>query len=670
MKLKSMIKKILITAFTIGALFAVSTPVEATEIGSGVGGPPTQNTGRGRWREIVGKQGTSQAWNRFLANRGVYGWMSESQFARDVVDPMRSGGQKLSTICRSSEVIFYYSYSDSLRWSPVGAGTNRVAWIYTTNSGGTTTNVANRSAVTKHYWREFLKHPTESKNWSRGDVVIVCTSNLPVYEELVERKGKPQKETRTIRSEETISGDISYYLKASPVRRQDYNSYSSAKKNEWNGKHRIQQSPTVKTEFGKFLDKNPWSSVKSTNDWNTWKKGAQAAINKGKSNPQINFNNNILEALKDGGIYTIMESGQTESFTAPFTQKQERTRQVYETVNKATGKVVKRRYGSWSSWKNVGAKELQRVTRNPQPIPPRYYQILTVKCNLDEYQAALKASGGSKLAVANGEAMGGIVTKPISNPNNLPFGNPNHSNAALRKTAYDRFYNQITSCEANFACHVEPQPGAANGSGNNLLSSNGSASVRYDGKIERSNEFTFFRDNEGGDDRTVMPNIWYAKSKGSHDMTIDSRGLAKRTKVSVNSDGTPKLGIVTVNMKNPNGSQIGKIDSTRVINGHVAKLEFMSEWASEEGKPTKIHLDWVYEGGLSSRIPVSVNGAGVIKTTDSTAPIFVGCKMQNETSKPQKAEVTLTASDAYKQVSFSNSRSTISVLFNRAVSSQ
>lgn len=389
----------------------------------------------------------------------------------------------------------------------------------------------------------------------------------------------------------------------------------------------------------------------SISTWNSWKNTFQNGSS--TSTPTIDLEAGGVSGVlsQHGGVYNVLRTLRRDSYTVESCQPQTRekvTRTRTEYTNEVTrnpdGTTTTTRvphtysYQEWSSWSNDGARRIENISGPSTTYEYNNYQILSVNCNVDGFNSVRNATGGEVISIGNGD--GGAVLKTPTR-SGTTTGN-------LGKTGITRnsaFYTDGDSCAEAFTCTVTPSATASNDAVNNKGNSNLFGEVLEGNEVGETNEngeLVFFRDNE---DRQVRADVWYPKSTGKADLNAHSGQPAKETFVKIygdempgHSDPTPEIELTTIAPWNPasrrnNGMEM--IDFAERFSGEVNRFNMKSQWASNEGTPYQVGINWEYEATGRNRIPSRVDGYNVRANRDYSHTFDVYCDFRNDSSEYQ-----------------------------------
>ena len=438
-------------------------------------------------------------------------------------------------------------------------------------------------------------------------------------------------------------------------------SIASAKKEHFNAAHNLLQSPPG---VGTGLS-----------SWLGWKSGFAAG---GQDLTTKNFDlegMGITDTLRrHGGVLNVLRTH--HPYTVNVTLCQPRDRDYYIYTDEDGNE-----YGYWGSWYDVGEQLVESISIRKDAVKNYSYQILGVNCNADGFAAVSKEVNHS---LGSGAGSGLLETAEVSGINH-PLGKSGHM------TGKDGFYKPgtpgsdwVNSCQRDFngACISDVLAGANNDADKNNNNVSNPLFTHEDGQYndpdlskghvaghgypnESTKELVFFRDNN---DRTVRAEVWYPKQFSGPDFTTYPTNAAKDTRAKLYS-GTPEIEITTINGLGQ--SKFTSIGEEKLMGGHVNKFNMKTQWASEEGKPYTLGVDWRYTADAHQNGATSVDGYKLLtKKSYTTSGFDVHCQFRNTKgsypaviSKNPYLKLTIDSSD----FNWDDSNA-IRTLFSRSVS--
>lgn len=380
----------------------------------------------------------------------------------------------------------------------------------------------------------------------------------------------------------------------------------------------------------------------SKSTWNTW---ATKYANGGKGTSNLSTYSVDLEGgpaqiiSEHGGVLNVNRIHNKKSVRATFCQPQ--TRDGIVTTDKNGKKTT-----TWGPYYDIGQAEITSVTQNENIAPEVYsYQIIGANCNADGMNRVKNEfSINEDLSLSNGVGSGLLVTNEVSG-SNLTLGRTTHY------TGKNSFYKPDgtvwrNSCQDQFvnACVSDKLSTASNDSNNNNnavsnplfthesseynnpdLSKGQKAGQGYPNLT--TEELIFFRDNE---DRTVRAEVFYPKQSTVSDFVTYPKAPAKETR-AILYGGTPEASITTIHGIGYESKPLKNIDEVVTMNGHVNKFNMKSQWASEQGKPYEIGVDWKYNADAKNVMATTLDGKGVLSSiTATTRNIDVHCQFRTD----------------------------------------
>lgn len=393
--------------------------------------------------------------------------------------------------------------------------------------------------------------------------------------------------------------------------------------------------------------KSSFHRVDNLSKWNSSKRNFEGASN--SSTPEIDLESGGVTGLLSthGGVYNVLKTLRRDTYTIDHCQpqtreKRNRSRTEYseeitkhpdgtETTTKVEHIIY---YQAWSEWEDSG----ERIVEVSGPVRTEEYsnyQILSVNCNLDGFNSVKNSTGGDVIAIGNGDGSAALQTPSKSG---RTTGNLGKSGV----TANSSFYTDGKSCDI-FTCTVAPNASVLNDAKNNKGNTNLFGEVLEGDKVGETNddgELVFFRDNE---DRQVRADLWYPKATGLADLDANFGEPAKETFVKVYDDKTsghvnptPEIELTTIAPWNkPESYEVGLADIGRVkkYSGEVNRFNIKSQWASEDGAPYQLGVNWEYKGTAWNRIPTKVNGDRITNIKNYPRSFDIHCEFRNNSSE-------------------------------------
>lgn len=441
----------------------------------------------------------------------------------------------------------------------------------------------------------------------------------------------------------------------------------------------------VDTQLGDFVDRGGFNSLRTLGDWNNWKSSFNNIKNYGNDRtPTLTLNSQNQDNFSIyGGVFTATRRYQDKWFNVQTCQPQTRywiDDRVYR-LDENEEEYLFEDNSRWSSWSNDGDRLIISRTNDNGKGEDWHYQILSVNCNKEEFEAARAASNLSTTTSMVGTGIGGamMTTSATRYIHQLPFGQTNKGNSALNRTGTLGFYTDGTSCKTVFNCTSTALTGESveHDAKNNKVVAPSFDSEEGSAKVDANGDYlVFFRDNN---DRKVRADVWYPTATVIPDFTIDPNKAAQNTYLEIDKNGTPEMGITTIakweNIDGPIGGGIVNTDGKLTLDGSVNEFTMKSQWSSDENKPHKLGVDWRYLSTMTNRVPSSLNGFGITGTIDKvyTDKLNVYCEFLNTPGSSQAhipSRPFVNSSEALntikpKRVDF---KDVIRVLFTRSVS--
>ena len=357
--------------------------------------------------------------------------------------------------------------------------------------------------------------------------------------------------------------------------------------------------------------------------WNNWK---STFVNGSRTNmtPELNLEGMGVSSIlsQHGGVYEITKTLTKDTYTATHCQPQirEEEKKCGTFVNK-NGSKYKKCWTELTPWKDDGPRMIDSTSKKPSEKEHSSYQLFAVNCNESGFNRVRNEVGGT--VITNGKGSGMLKTPTIPGPNAGILGKGSH------ETARAGFYTNGTSCQKVYNCTVERQVRANNDSDNNLNEKplfTQEVEIDKHNKVNEDNQLVFFRDNN---DRTVRADVWYVRDTRQSDLTSYPKDPAKQTYVKLYG-GTPELAITTIHPLGMESEYFKPTDpGVKSWNEHINKFNIRSQWASDEGKPYELGINWKYEAEWKNSVPGRVNGDNIISNKDYSGSFDVYCEFKN-----------------------------------------
>lgn len=408
---------------------------------------------------------------------------------------------------------------------------------------------------------------------------------------------------------------------------------------------------------------------------------------------------------KYGGVLDVKLTETKKRMFATFCQPQYRTmtytwHSYYDSKgNYAGGTYVK---SGWTAWKDFGDKLIED-TDGPTTLAEvrKGYQILHVNCNEEGFNQ-VKAQVADKLAgfkVSGTSATLYTKKEKFLDPEegtNIPeaeffnLGRTSPSNQT-------KFYTEGPDCKENIFCNVVK--GSGNDSSNNDLNAplfqhvnpNENEATNGYGQAENG-VITFFRDNEN---RTVRADLWQPIVGG---IVVGVDPQVRSSYVKIFPGGTPGFDVTSIQLlpdeldpsatpgakgfvdrdvKSDNDLQnaLEKLDenggTAYSATGEVNRLNFKSQWASNDKRPHKVGFNWVYNVTLKrNTLKVVSDSKAEIEQDGGTSEVEVGCEFLNTPGQVR----ALVNDNIFVNTGFDTStlkfddNNSVKVMFSRAIS--
>lgn len=663
-----------------------SISANGSQSGSGSGGGNI-TSGAATWRAYYGKAGTAEAWNKFYAGSSNQAQTAavEAAWTSQHIDSqgITTGGKKLSQVCKESEEIWYSarplsSHASGRAFATQIRNSHKNAWH--SEVGDLPNGKGSASSVQK--FRDY-RYSTIGSYWLGGKVNIICTAPFD----------RPAPKAAGNVNWTSSKGNINHERKVEFTTQQSVKATLKNRGNEWVGEN--QNAVTKETPIQTvFLSKNNPSGFTTVTQWDNWvvnaKKHSQKIENK------VTFTNTNVNRLLEGGVADIVESDRVTTYTANFqdviTTTRTYTKYVDSKGNHVTkdGKavvmptVVNGRVTNWGNlaWhNNEKVQSVSGAVSIPGPKhslqPARKWQLITVKCNADEFRELMSTVGGS-VYIDNGAQAFNVGYTPVVGINTTSrLGNPADSNALVRTTATNTFFTKTLSCERAVQC--TPERNAAfpestyNGFSNDTFDKRsplGAQAILDNWHIQYNipTGFEFFRDNAG---HPIRLNINYPKIiGGASGEFFPFASSAKLTMISRHYQGTPGEDLFSISDGKGNHSHFK--NNVLTLPGQVNRPNVHGAWASEEGKPQKLNVSWAYDVLMTAKVPTVVNGEKILDSAIKSSNLDVVCSFSggSNANKPFESMTTAPVGPNRKVQDFSHSRGYIEILFNRSVAEE
>lgn len=428
------------------------------------------------------------------------------------------------------------------------------------------------------------------------------------------------------------------------------------------------QTNVTKTNFGKLYDSLANGTSLSPEQV---KQQVEEAVSKDRSSlidSSVGLSDKNKAAFAKGGILDVSQFQQKATLSVSRTTRHWQQRDCWD---KRTWNSY---WGTWNAWENtscsewhnvydnIGATGVTKTNQTPQKIS--FFQMISVHCNKDAFDALVNATGSEVYSEGNAEkGISAVAKSPEQYKGrwltHADFGDAQNPNQAAADSAHMGFFDK----ECPFDCTsssgksdgASDKNDAVNNKGTSGTSSNGGLNGAQSESIS-TNSFEMFRDNKM---RDIRIDTWYPKS----DNVVHYNGEApKTTTISRWSEGTPDItgkngGKFTMLATKGTQDQTGKQlfgggsspaanqrnwdkglfsnSTASLIDGFYNNFKVGASWASEEGRPQVLNVKWEYAPEVSTRIPerlgFEASGDGskwnevYRKSVEKTAPIEGKC---------------------------------------------
>ena len=403
--------------------------------------------------------------------------------------------------------------------------------------------------------------------------------------------------------------------------------------------------------------------------WNNWK----SRFKEGSSTntPELDLDGigmGVSSILSHhGGVYEITKTLTKDTYTATHCQPQIREKiEKCDTFYRSDGSKYRKCWTELTPWKDDGPRMIDSTSGKPEGEYREYeyesYQLFAVNCNESGFNRVRKDKDlVDGTVITNGKGSGMFKTPTIEGPNAGKLGKGSH------ETARAGFYTDGTSCQEVYNCTVERQVGANNDSDNNLNENplfTQEVEIDKHNKVNEDNQLVFFRDNN---DRTVRADVWYVRNTGQSDLTSYPKDPAKQTYVKLYG-GTPELAITTIHPLGMESEYFKPTDpGVKSWNEHINKFNIRSQWASDEGKPYELGINWKYEAEWKNSVPGEVNGDNVLSNVSKDGEFDVYCEFKNTKGTYPANIPKIPHVNGYSNSPKWNPAHALRVIFSRAV---
>lgn len=280
----------------------------------------------------------------------------------------------------------------------------------------------------------------------------------------------------------------------------------------------------------------------------------------------------------------------------------------------------------WTPWEDVGGRIVWNNWGPYREYDEFNYQVLSVNCNKDGFDRAMRSYGDRDLSYANGDGGASLKTKETRGAGPGILGRGGH------ETARDSFYLDGDSCQV-FACTADSFPGAYHdGKNNNNKKEYFNAEYKdrdpeFVNDEANVNYLVYFRDNEDND---VRADVWYPKATRLSDLISYPEEVAIGTLGRL-FGGTPEIELTTIKPK-WGGREFTDIGERGELwwRGEENSFIMKSQWASYERQPYELGLIWEYEADGINQVPAKVDGYDVKEISQPYYyPFEIACRFEN-----------------------------------------
>ena len=424
------------------------------------------------------------------------------------------------------------------------------------------------------------------------------------------------------------------------------------------------QSKVTKTNFGKLYDSLVTGTKMSPNEV---RQKVAEAVNKDKTgtfDSSVDLSDKNQKAFAKGGILDVSQ------YQTRATLKVARTVIHYQQRECKDKRTWNSYWGTWNAWQNSSCTNWHTVkdsvgalgvTKNAQtPQKKSFFQMLSVHCNKDAFDALVASTNAEVVSVGDSERGLSAVAKSqvrSSQPVHTDFGDPSNPDGNAAASGHISFFDK----ECPFDCTASSAKNAGASDKNDAISNQGTSGASGNGGLNgaqseglSTNSFEMFRDNKM---REIRLDTWYPKSTD----IVHYNGAAPRTTtVSRWSEGTPDTtgkngGKFTMEAVGSSGKGVNVFgtgqtpaanqrnwdkglfsnSTASVMDGFYNKFKVGASWASEEGKPQILNVKWEYAPEVSTTFPSKIGfetsgdgsrfNAVTRNNVEQTAPIEGKC---------------------------------------------
>lgn len=403
----------------------------------------------------------------------------------------------------------------------------------------------------------------------------------------------------------------------------------------------IQSSGPLKTAYGNLIDVY---AAGTSLDPAEVIENLQAAcdLDDGSSRPRVDLDGPNQEGMAEGGVLNITERERDATFSASQTYSEFDSCIAREFTSDDGGATwtltgnTKECTGDYPPTKDYSGVDVEALV-STTPKVSGFWQMISVRCNLEGFEALVDATDGIQVANTGGDpylASAAYSKRYDTIPSKLDFGDPTNPNEAKAATGKLGFYDK----ECGFECVASPDhPSATHGNGgifnvgNQEAVPGGTVNDDFYGAVSgdhNNNEFTYFRDNQP---RPLKIDVAFPRSSGR--ITYD--GSAPLTTTVLRwAEGTPSIdgsdgGQFTMKTNDgdvvfdPDGGDVrlqkswdpipGVTSDSDIVysNSTVAVLKGLhrdftvqSTWASEPKYPQVLNFKWEYNVQGNTRMMV------------------------------------------------------------------
>lgn len=414
---------------------------------------------------------------------------------------------------------------------------------------------------------------------------------------------------------------------------------------------------TYTTSGGRARDSGVPRVNETYSSWLSWKSRFTPYDN---YSPELDLRGaGVSQALSDhGGIYNITEEESYEEYSMTHCQPQESKTEIewIPSKDKDGGETLTKK--ETITWHDVGPRIIKSMSGPRTSTKLFNYQNLVLNCN----KGVFDSIPGTNRSVGDGTASGYLETAKVSGTRG-----PLESYRALYRR---NTYTDGPSCRESLTCTSERLSGSANDAKNNRGTTPKFTSIDENGEHgepKDKHELVFFRDNK---DREVRADLWYPRlSRSVSDVDAKVGSTPFRTEARLYS-GSPDIGITTIAPWENKDSKFTSNPGYKEWGGEVNKFTMKTQWASNDGKPYQLGVNWRYHVTMKNRAPATATSHGITGRRDyAQHNVNAICEFKNDNSNhhPSIPDTPFSNPSGASEM-FTGEGNAIRTLFNRSKS--